>query len=51
MQAAYFNTSGLTLAVLDMSVMGGDLETSMSNLSRYLTAQMNITARKNHVCC
>jgi hypothetical protein len=48
MQAEAFNTSGLTLALLDMGVMGGLLESSMSQLSQFLTAQMNATAGKHH---
>jgi hypothetical protein len=47
MQAALFGTGGLTLAVLDLATMGGQLESSMRNLSVYLTTHMNTSACKS----
>jgi hypothetical protein len=46
-QAALFDTSGLTLAVLDLDAMGGQLEAGMRNLSIYLTTHMNTSACKS----
>ncbi|KAF6263192.1 hypothetical protein COO60DRAFT_1635413 [Scenedesmus sp. NREL 46B-D3] len=40
-QAAIMTTSGLTLAVLDLATVGGQLESSMRDLSTYFTTQMN----------
>jgi hypothetical protein len=51
MQAALFGTGGLTLAVLDLSTMGGQLESSMRNLSVYLTTHMNTSACKSKDLC
>jgi hypothetical protein len=49
LQAALFGTTGLTLAMMDLSTMGGQLEASMHNLSVYLTNQMNTSACKSSV--
>lgn len=50
-QAAYFQTSGLTMGLLDLNVVAGGLETAMNSMTQYLSTQLQTTPGTGLVAC